>query len=256
MSKLSPRSKIYDSLLDKIREKGAIYFILIDPDKVDSNLPRAIQIATEHGVDGFFIGGSMILTENFESCIKEVRMNTNLPVIIFPGSIYQVSELADAILFLSVITSRNPDYIVGQQIIAAPIIHRVGIEPISTAYMIVESGRTTSAEFISQSAPIPRDKPEIAIAYSLAAEYLGMKFIYLEAGSGADNCVPDDMIKAISKHVSIPIIVGGGIRKPEIARRKVEAGASIIVTGNVMETLSERKFKNLVRSFAKAIHKN
>ncbi len=247
--------KIYNYILNQIAQHGSLYFILIDPDKTNSNLKKFVRTATECGVDGFFIGSSLLLSQNFERCIKLTKENTDKPVIIFPGSIYQISKFADAILFLSVLTSTNTEFIIGQQTIASPIIFKYRIEPISTAYLLIESGKMTSATFISQSKPIPRDKPEIAIAYALTAQYLGMKLIYLEAGSGADNSVPNELIKAIKSFVEIPLIVGGGIKNPENAHEKANSGAEIIVTGNILEDTPPTKIKGLVSDFVSAIHK-
>ena len=174
-----------------------------------------------------------------------------LPSIIFPGSISQVSSFADAILFLSVVSGRNPEHLIGKHVLAAPSIKKSGIEPISTAYILVESGATTTAVYMSGSLPVPKNKPEIAAATALASEYLGMKLIYLEAGSGAENSVPNEMVKAVSSQCSIPVIVGGGIRNTQTAREKVENGASIIVTGNFFE--NENNW-DLIKDFASAVH--
>jgi phosphoglycerol geranylgeranyltransferase len=163
----------------------------------------------------------------------------------------QVSPLADAILFLVLISGRNPDYLIGNQVIAAPIIRRSGLEALSTGYMLVEAGNTTSAEFMSNTKPIPRDKPDIALAHALAAELIGMKLLYLDAGSGARESVSDDMLRTIAQRCSLPIIVGGGIRTPEEARKKVEAGASFVVTGTITELNNHHSF---IREFAEAVH--
>ncbi|CUT00976.1 putative glycerol-1-phosphate prenyltransferase [Candidatus Kryptobacter tengchongensis] len=251
-----PLGKVYSYILDELNRKGSLYFILIDPDKQNQNLSKFIRIATDCGVDGFFVGSSLLLSENFNKCVKIVKKNTNKPVIIFPGSIYQLSKYADAVLFLSVLTSTNTEYIVGQQTLASPIIFKYKIEAISTAYLLIESGKMTSAIFVSQSKPIPRDKPDIAIAYSLTAQYFGMKLIYLEAGSGADNSVPIEIIQKIKSFVKIPLIVGGGIRDPETALEKVKAGADIIVTGNILENISGKNAKSLISEFVNAIHQN
>ena len=188
---------------------------------------------------------------DFESFIEKVKTYTNLPSIIFPGSITQVSSFADAILFLSVVSGRNPEHLIGKHVLAAPSIKKSGIEAISTAYILVESGSTTTAIYMSGSLPIPRNKPEIAAATALASEYLGMKLIYLEAGSGADNSVPNEMIKAVSSQCTIPLIVCGGIRNPQTAREKVENGASVIVTGNYFE---DENNWDLIKDFASAVH--
>ncbi|HCY75937.1 MAG: geranylgeranylglyceryl/heptaprenylglyceryl phosphate synthase [Ignavibacterium sp.] len=244
--------KIYNHLLNIIKEKGAAYLILLDPDKLQENkLAGFLNHCEKSGVDGFLIGGSLMVNGDFESFIEKVKVNTNLPSIIFPGSITQVSSFADAILFLSVVSGRNPEHLIGKHILAAPSIKKSGIEPISTAYILIESGSTTTAIYMSGSLPIPRNKPEIAAATALASEYLGMKLIYLEAGSGADNSVPNEMVKAVSDQCTIPVVVGGGIRNPGTAREKVKHGASIIVTGNYFE---DENNWDMIRDFASAVH--
>lgn len=244
--------KIYNHLLNTIKQKGAAYLVLLDPDKLtDNKLPEFLRHCEKSGVDGFLVGGSLMVNGDFDLFIKKVKENTKLLSIIFPGSITQISHFADAILFLSVVSGRNPEHLIGKHVLSAPSIKKSGIEPISTAYILVESGSTTTAVYMSGSLPIPRNKPEIAAATALASEYLGMKLIYLEAGSGADNPVPNEMVKAVSDQCSIPIIVGGGIRNPQTARQKVESGASIIVTGNFFEDESNW---GLIKDFASAVH--
>ncbi len=243
---------IYETLLSTSKTKGAGYFVLIDPDKISAEkLPSFVEQATEAGVDAFLIGGSLIVDDSFERCIKTIKHHTKVPAVIFPGGVMQISPSADAILFLSIISGRNPQHLIGDQVLAAPIIKRIGLEAISTAYMLVESGRTTSAEFMSNTQPLPRYKPDIAVAHAMAAEILGFKMIYLEAGSGAEQSVPEEMIGAIAKYCSVPLIVGGGLRTPEEARKKVQAGAKFIVTGTVLE---KDNGISLVKDFASAIH--
>lgn len=244
--------KVYQTLLKQIEQKGAAFLILIDPDKTEANeLPAFVKACEEAEVDGFLVGGSLLLSSDFDSYLEQLKKLTTLPVIIFPGGVEQVSSKADAILFLSIISGRNPENLIGKHVLAAPLIKRIGIEPISTGYMLIESGRTTTAEFMSGSKPIPRHKPEIAAAHALAAEYLGMKFVYLEAGSGAEYSVPEEMIFAVSRYCSVPIIVGGGIRDPKTARKKVEAGAKIVVTGNHFD---EKRNRSQLKNFADAVH--
>ena len=244
--------KIYNHLLNTIKEKGAAYLILLDPDKLsEDKLAGFLKHCEKSGVDGLLIGGSLMVNGDFESFIEKVKVNTNLPSIIFPGSITQISPFADAILFLSVVSGRNPEHLIGKHVLASPSIKKSGIEPISTAYILVDSGATTTAVYMSGSLPVPRNKPEIAAATALASEYLGMKLIYLEAGSGADISVPNEMVKAVSDQCSVPIIVGGGIRNPKTAREKVENGASIIVTGNFFE--NENNW-DMIKDFASAVH--
>ena len=244
--------KIHNNLLKTIQTKGAAYLILLDPDKLSlSKIAPFIRHCEKSGVDGFLIGGSLMMSGDLDSFIEHVRIETSLPLIIFPGSINQISPSADAILFLSVISGRNPEHLIGKHVSASPLIKRAQIEPISTGYILVESGVTTTAVYMSGSLPVPRNKPEIAAATALAGEYLGMKLIYLEAGSGAQDSVPDEMVKVVSQECSVPIIVGGGLRTPESARKKVENGASIIVTGNFFE--NENNW-DMIRDFASAIH--
>jgi phosphoglycerol geranylgeranyltransferase len=242
----------YERLTTIRRERGAGYFVLLDPDKMDKELPSFVREATEAGVDAFLVGGSLLLRNDLDRQIQSIKQNTTVPVIIFPGGLMQVSGFADAILFLMLISGRNPEYLIGNQVIAAPIVKQSGLETISTGYMLIEAGNTTSAEFMSNTKPIPRDKADIALAHALAAEIIGMKMIYLDAGSGAQVSVPKEMIRAITRHSSLPVIVGGGIRTPEEARSKVEAGASFIVTGTITEINNHHSF---IREFAEAVHR-
>ncbi|MFZ5518149.1 MAG: geranylgeranylglyceryl/heptaprenylglyceryl phosphate synthase [Candidatus Zhuqueibacterota bacterium] len=243
----------WEKLLAIQKQWGTGYVVLIDPDKqpLEHSVKLALR-AEQEGADVIFIGGSLLSTPIFDELVKQIKESVKLPVIIFPGGVQQISRHADAILFMSVISGRNPDLLIGQHVMAAPIIRMLKIEAISMGYMLIESGRVTSAEFMSNTKPIPRDKADIALAHALAAEYLGMKLIYLEAGSGALEPVPDEMISAIAKTCRLPIIVGGGIRTPEIARQKADAGASFIVIGNVLETNSER---GAISQFSHAIHR-
>ena len=244
--------KIYKYLLDTITNKGGAYLILIDPDKIDDdNLPLFIRNCEQAGVDGFLIGGSLMVNSRFDDFLEKVKIATNLPAIIFPGSVNQISKIADAILYLSVVSGRNAEHLIGKHVLAAPIIKGKGIEPISTGYVLIESGTTTTVQYMSGTSPIPRNKPEIAAATALAAEYLGMKLIYLEAGSGAKISVPENLIKAVASHCTVPIIVGGGITSAESVRQKMESGANIIVTGNFFE---DKDNWGLVKDFASAVH--
>ncbi len=242
----------FDRLLDIRRARGAGYLLLIDPDNITpEHVPAFAAGAAEAGVDGFLVGGSLMLNDGFDRLIRALRASTNLPVIIFPGSLFQISDAAHAILFLVLISGRNADHLIGNQVLAAPMIRKRGLETISTGYMLIETGRTTSAEFMSNTKPIPHDKPDIAVAHAIAAETIGMKCLYLDAGSGAERPISDIMIHAIARSCSLPIIVGGGIRKPDEAASKVAAGASFIVTGTATENPSDTE---LIRRFADAIH--
>jgi len=245
--------KIFDRLIQSTSRYKAGYFILIDPDKTPvKRLPSLLSVAIDAGVDAFLVGGSLLLTPDFDAYLQTFKkFSKDIPVIIFPGGVHQLSAYADGLLFLSLLSGRNAHHIIGTQVIAAPIVHRLGIEPISTAYLLVESGRATSAEFMSGTIPLPRHKPEIAVAHALAASYMGFQTIYLEGGSGADHSVPEEMISVISKSVSVPLIVGGGIRTPDSAAKKVQAGANFIVTGNILEGNKDPEF---IRAFVDAIH--
>jgi putative glycerol-1-phosphate prenyltransferase len=243
-----------EHLLQIKRDHGAGYLLLVDPDKIDkSKFSSFIREATTAGVDAFLVGGSLMLSNEFDETLKTIKENTKAPVIIFPGSVSQVSSAADAILFLLLISGRNPDHLIGNQVIAAPIIKRMGLEAISTGYMLIDGGNVTSAEFMSNTKPIPREKVDIAVAHALAAELIGLKMLYLEAGSGAKQSVPDEMIKKVTQYCSLPVIVGGGICTPEEARNKVKAGASFVVTGTIIEQSSN---SIIIKEFAQAIHKS
>ena len=243
---------VWEKLLKIRQQRGAGYFILIDPDK--QSLEDSVNVAKQaerEDADGIFSGGSLLTTTLFDELIKEIKAKLNIPLIIFPGSVQQVSRYADAILYMSVISGRNPDMLIGRQVIVAPVVKKIKLETIATGYMLIESGRVTSAEFMSNTRAIPREKTDIAVAHGLAAEFLGMKILYLDAGSGAVYPVPDEMINRISKICNLPLIVGGGITTPEIARQKVKAGASFIVTGNVFE---KDNHDGKIAEFAHAIH--
>ncbi|GAB6282946.1 MAG: geranylgeranylglyceryl/heptaprenylglyceryl phosphate synthase [Ignavibacterium sp.] len=243
---------VYNHILNVINKFGAAYFILIDPDKLPSeNLKTFLKTCEESEIDGLLIGGSLMINNNFHQYIDEVKRNTKLPIIIFPSGVEHLSKSADAVLFISLISGRNPEFLIGKHISAAPIVKQLNLETISTGYILIDSGSTTTVEYISGTFPIPRNKNEIAIATALAGQYLGMKFIYLEAGSGADNYVPFEMIKSVTSSCEIPIIVGGGIKSPQVASQMVANGAKIIVTGNHFE--DESKW-HLIKDFAKAIH--
>jgi putative glycerol-1-phosphate prenyltransferase len=215
-------------------EKGL--FILLDPDKQNAKelCKRAVK-AEELAVSAILVGGSQINTDDFDATVKEIKSAVQIPVLLFPGSSSQLSKYADAVLFLSLISGRNPQYLISEQVSAAPRVKQLKIEVIPTAYMLIESGSITALEFISGTKPIPRDQIGIATAHALAGEYLGMKLVYLEAGSGALKPVPREMISAVKKTISLPLIVGGGIRNPNAVKVAVDAGADFLVVGNALE---------------------
>lgn len=211
-------------------------WILIDPESAPSGeLVEVAKAAEENNAALILVGGSMLFHADFDHVIKIIKDATNLPVVIFPGSSRQVSRHADGILFTSLFSGRNPQYLIDEQVHAAPIIRRLGLPVVPTAYLLIESGRTTSIEYVSNTRSIPRHKPLIAAAHAQAAELFGMKAVYLEAGSGADNPVPLKLIKIVSEAVSIPVIVGGGISSGETALQVVNNGARVVVVGTAIE---------------------
>lgn len=244
---------MYKKIIENHRSGKTSLAVLVDPDKAE-NIEEICKHIAAGGADLIFVGSSLLLENHFDDFCRQIKEAVpEIPLIIFPGSTMQLSEHADALLFLSVISSRNAELIIGKQVQAAPMVKKMGIEAISTAYMLIESGNLTSAQYMSNSLPIPRTKTDIAIAHAMAAEIMGMQLIYLEAGSGAKECVPVEMIQAIRKRTDIPIIAGGGIKTPDQARKKAQAGASIVVIGTHFE---ENNASERVREFAQAVHGN
>lgn len=243
---------VFNYLLNIKDQKGAGYLVLIDPDKQDVESAAAIAAqAKEADIDAFLVGSSLLMSDRLEAVIQRVKKLSGLPVIISPGASSHLSPNADAVLFLSLISGRNPDFLIGEHVKAAPVIRKYNLEAISIGYMLIESGSCTSVQFMSTTLPIPRDKSDIAVVHAMAAELMGMKAIYLECGSGAPLPVPDKMISAVKSAVQMPVIVGGGITDPGIAADKVKAGADFIVTGNILEKAGNI---SMVHEFAAAIH--
>ncbi|MFC1569214.1 geranylgeranylglyceryl/heptaprenylglyceryl phosphate synthase [bacterium] len=244
--------KTFETLMSIKQKQGAGYLVLIDPDKKPiDELVSLAKSCESAGVDGLLIGGSLLFSAAFDQFVRIIKEAVSIPVILFPGNGRQISGHADAILFMTLISGRNAHYLIGEQVHSAPIVRSLNLEAIATGYMLIESGKTTAAEYMSNSQPIPRHKPELAVATAMAGELLGLNMLYLEAGSGADQSVPEIMVKAVTKSIQIPVIVGGGIRDPKIAHDKVLAGASFIVTGTVMEDEGNH---NKLKEFAEAIH--
>ncbi len=244
--------KVFNQLLNKARQRGAGHLVLLDPDKGSpENLAQTAVLCEQAGSDGFLLGGSLVASESMDVFVQRIKAETNLPVILFPGATVQLSALADAVLFLSLLSGRNPHYLIGEQVVAAPRIKAAGIETIGTGYLLVESGETTSVEYMSHTRPIPSNKPDLAAAHAMAAEMLGFQCIYLEAGSGAINPVPENMIKRVRKSVHLPLITGGGIRTAEQAEKSARAGSDFIVTGTVVESHSDL---SVIKSLADAVH--
>ena len=241
---------LYTSILEKKAKGKKLFAILIDPDKQkNSVLSLIVQKANEANVDYFFVGGSLLTNDNLDECIKTIKNNSNIPVILFPGNAMQINKNADGILFLSLISGRNPELLIGKQVISAPILKQTSLEVISTGYMLINSGKPTTASYMSNTLPIPRNKNGIATSTAIAGEYLGMKLIYMDGGSGAEKPIKIDMIKQVSKQINIPLIVGGGICNAQKAIDNCNAGADLIVVGNAIE-----KNADLILEISKAVH--
>jgi putative glycerol-1-phosphate prenyltransferase len=210
--------------------------VLVDPDKADKAHISSLVNHTNEIADLYFIGGSILTEDALDETVESLKAQTTVPCVLFPGSAVQISGKADAILFLSLISGRNPDLLIGQHVVSAPRIKHFGLEVLAVGYMLIDGGRPTTASYISHTFPIPSDKPEIAACTAMAGEMLGLGTIYLDAGSGAQNPIPPSIISAVRNSCDIPIIVGGGIRTPEQARMAADAGADIIVIGNAFES--------------------
>ena len=228
---------ILKSLDDRYRQGKKSIAVLVDPDKVEdpTELDPLIRLANENCVDFFFVGGSLVTTSNMGEVIKHIKENVSIPVVLFPGSSLQIDPAADAILFLSLISGRNPDYLIGQHVIAAPILKNSQLEVISTGYVLVNSGKITSVAYVSNTTPIPEDKYSLAACTALAGQMLGLRLIYLDAGSGAKREINAKMISTVRKTISVPLIIGGGINTSKKAITALEAGADMIVIGNALE---------------------
>ena len=227
--------KVEELIRKKLTTDKALHFTLIDPEDQDQlRVKEIVQQAEAAGTDAFMVGGSIGAgySDSLET-MGTIKQSTKLPVIVFPGNVDGVTKLADAVFFMSLLNSQNTYWITGAQAIGAPVVRKTGVEPIPMAYLVIQPGGTVS--FIGDAKPIPRDKPEIAAAYALAGQYMGMRFVYLEAGSGVKDPVPDATIAIVRKATNSVIVVGGGIRDEKFAREKVLAGADIIVTGTLVE---------------------
>ncbi len=211
--------------------------VLIDPDKVTepAQLHQLLNLASENCVDYFFIGGSLVTTTNLSGIVRVIKDTVSIPVILFPGNTMQIDPAADGILFLSLISGRNPELLIGQHVVAAPIIRNTRLEVLPTGYLLVNSGRITSVAYISNTTPIPDDKYSLAACTAMAGEMLGLQLMYLDAGSGAEQPINPRMISTVRKALRVPLMVGGGIDTADKAKAALQAGADLIVIGNVLE---------------------
>ncbi len=237
--------------IKKAKKNGEKKFVvLIDPDKVRlGKIDRVLKLAVDANVDYFFIGGSLIVNNMLDTVLESIKKTCNIPMILFPGNSFQLSYKADALLFLSLISGRNAELLIGKHVVTAPFLKMSPLEIMSTGYMLIDGGVPTTVQYMSNTTPIPSNKDDIAMTTAMAGELLGLKMIYMDAGSGAKNPIPTSMIECVSGATDIPLIVGGGIRTPEKAAENARAGADMIVVGNAIE-----KDPELIMDISAAIH--
>lgn len=243
---------IETKLKERIAQQRALFAVLLDPDTSDQGalLRSGIQ-AVDNGADLLLVGGSFMGNPHLPKQILELKARVPVPVVLFPGGSSQVVPGFDAILFTTLVSGRNPQYLIEEQVRGGVLVKAMGLEAIPTAYALINSGRATAVEFISNTRPIPADKPKLSMVHAIAAELMGMRWIYLEAGSGAETPIPLEHIAMTRKATELTVITGGGIVTPEMAQERVLAGAQVIVTGTLWEKVND---SNLVRQFAQAIH--
>lgn len=250
---------VYQELIKRRADKNAGFAVLADPDKISvRDADKLARLCNDAGVDYLLVGGSLVLQHQLELVVKQFKAGSNIPVILFPGSPMQLTPEADALLYLSLISGRNPELLIGQHVVSAPVVKSSGLEIISTGYMIIDGGVPTAVSYMSHSVPIPADKSDIALCTAWAGEMLGKSVIYMDAGSGAQRPISEDMISKVSKNIDIPLFIGGGISTPEKVIRNCRAGADVIVVGNAIEKDSSlimdlasaaRESRNSIHSF-------
>jgi putative glycerol-1-phosphate prenyltransferase len=245
------KQAILNNLIQKAGSGIKQLAVLIDPDSIHSEeeLLKTCKLSEQAGVDLLLVGGSLITNGFWDQCIDLLKANTKLPVVLFPGNVMQIHKNADAILFLSMISGRNPDLLIGKHVLAAPLLKKSEIEVIPTGYMIIDGGNISSVMYMSNTTPIPAGKNSIAACTAIAGEMLGLKVIYMDAGSGAKNPIPASMIREVKQNISGPLFVGGGIRTVEGAIAACNAGADVLVVGNAIE-----KNPDLIALLAESIH--
>lgn len=234
------------------REKGALFLPLVDQERIEPAAARdRAALLEECGADGILVGSSFTLRDRLDDVVGGLKEGTNLPVLLFPGSAHQISGRADAVLFLTLLSGRNPQFLAEEQVRAAPRVKEAGLEAIPTAYLLIGNGGRRTVHFVSRTEAIPADRPELAMAHALAARYMGMTTVYLEAGSGAAEPVPPELVRAVREYAPSRLIVGGGIARPEQAEAARRAGADWIVIGQALE---KDPSADRARAFARAIH--
>jgi phosphoglycerol geranylgeranyltransferase len=247
---LNNNNNLYTSILEAKQQGKKKFVVLIDPDNVRlGKLDKVLELSKSANVDYFFIGGSLVVNDMLDMVLSNIKKTTDIPMILFPGNSLQLSYKADGLLFLSLISGRNADLLIGKHVISAPFLKISPLEIMSTGYMLIDGGISTTVQYMSNTTPIPANKDDIALCTAMAGELLGMKMIYMDAGSGAKNPISSSMIDAVSSAIDIPLIVGGGIRTPEKAYENVKAGADVIVVGDAIE-----KDPQLILEMAAAVH--
>lgn len=241
---------IYRQLQHDAKAGKKKFAILIDPDKNNlQGIKRITALANAAGTDYFFMGGSLLLHDSMSRFIAYIRENSKIPVILFPGNNLQLNDKANGILLLSLISGRNPELLIGRHVISAPFLKKSKLEILPTGYLLIDGGNTTAVAYMSNTTPIPANKGEIAVCTAMAGEMLGMKLIYMDAGSGALQPIPPTLIEQVKSQIRLPLIIGGGITTPELARSAAKAGADVIVVGNAIEEDPQR-----IARMAQAVH--
>jgi putative glycerol-1-phosphate prenyltransferase len=226
------------------------FALLIDPDKYSlAEIPGIAESAEQAGADFLFYGGSLVIENNHREYIKALKDKCTAPVILFPGNQLMIAEDADGLLLLSLISGRNAEMLIGRHVLAAPLLKSLTFEILPTGYILIENGHPTAVTYMSQTTPIPSGQDDIAMCTAIAGELLGLQLIYMDAGSGADNPVSVSMIRKVRQNISVPLIVGGGIRTANQAREAAVAGADVIVVGNAIE-----KNPSLIRELCESVH--
>ena len=243
-------NSIYQSLIQKKASGEKSFAVLIDPDKVTpGSIDDLMELIKAASVDYLLVGGSLVISNRLDEVVLQIKKNCSIPVILFPGSPSQITPNADALLYLSLISGRNPELLIGQHVISAAAVKQSGLEIMSTGYMVIDGGAPTTVSYISNASPIPADKNEIAMCTAMAGEMLGMKLIYMDSGSGARRPISESMIEQVSRVIDVPLVIGGGIKDPEKAYLNCKAGADVIVIGNAIE-----KNPSLIKEMSEAIH--
>ena len=241
---------IYKKITVNRKANKKSFALLIDPDKQNKNqLLSIIEKANDAKTDYFFVGGSLLTNDSLDLCLNTLKENSTIPIILFPGNAMQVNDKADGILFLSLISGRNAEMLIGKQVITAPILKQSSLEVLPTGYILIDSGKPTTVSYMSNTTPIPANKNTVAACTAMAGEMLGLKLIFMDGGSGAKNPISEAMIKEVRKSISVPLIIGGGINSGKKAIGNCKAGADIIVVGNAIE-----KDKSLITEIANAVH--